>query len=56
MSPAKKASTVSPRPPKPKALAAEAAGGGAQKDLAIFIVGGIALLEALALILLARSK
>jgi hypothetical protein len=56
MSPAKKASPVPPRPAKPTALAAEAAGGGTQKDLAFLIVGVIALLEGLALILLARSK
>jgi len=56
MSPARKARPVPPAAVGKRPLEAGQDAGTAQKDLAFLIVGGIALFEGIALILLARRK
>jgi hypothetical protein len=56
MSPAKKARPVPPNTARKTPPEAKPETGSAQRDLAFLIVGGIALLEGLALILLARGR
>jgi hypothetical protein len=56
MSPAKKARPVPPDPVRKTPAGARPETGSAQRDLAFLIIGGIALLEGLALILLARGR
>jgi hypothetical protein len=56
MSPTRKARPLSPGVAKSKPMEARPEAGPAQMELAFLIVGGIALVEGIALILLARRK
>lgn len=56
MSPARKARSVSPGVAKKTPVEARPEARPAQRELAFLIVGGIALIEGIALILLARRK
>jgi hypothetical protein len=56
MSPVKKARPAPPDAVRKMPSGAKPETGSAQRELAFLIVGGIALMEGLALILLARSR
>jgi hypothetical protein len=56
MSPVKKAQPVSPGVARRKPVGAKPEAGLAQRELALLMVGGIALVEGIALVLLARRK